>query len=783
MANTGIGAAVARKEDGRFLHGRGQFVGDIKLAGMLDAAFVRSPVAHGRIVSIDVPEQFHEAVFTAKDLTGLKTIRANSGLKGFKSSEQPPLASNKVRLVGELLAVCVGGNRALAEDVVDEVFANIEELEPVTDMLSARAPDVPLVHEEWGDNVFLETNVDTGVEAALASAPVKISRRLRMSRQCMAPIEGRGVVAEWNHRTQQLVVHTATQIPHIVRTGLAECLGLDESAVRVIAPDVGGGFGYKAILLPEELVVCWLAIHLHRPVRWLEDRREALTASANAREHYYDITLCADEEGKFLALDAKVTVDAGAYSSYPFTACLEATQVASILPGPYNFPAYRCQTWSVATNKCPILPYRGVARAGVCYALESMVDLVARKINKEPHDVRLENLITPEQMPFDNIVNKHFDSGDYPECLKRAAAAIDVEGVRKRQVLGEPDGRLVGLGMGIFNEQAAHGTAVYSAWGIPMIPGYEQAFVRFTPDGGLEVRVGIQCHGQGSETTLAQVAHEILGLDIESIKIVHGDTELSPYSTGTWGSRVMVMSGGAVATACEKLCERIQLIGAHLLQAELEDTQVEDGYVKAPSGQISLIDVARTWYHRPQDLPADVDRQGLEVTAGYKLRRDDGTFSYAAHAAVLAIDPNFGMVEIIKYVVVEDGGVLINPMIVDGQILGGVAQGIGTALYEEMPFDENGQPLFSTLADYVLPGATEVPNIHIEHMETPSPYSLFGQKGIGEGGAIGSVAAVTNAVNDALCRVGAEVCETPMTPRRILTAIQDAKSQRESVGT
>ncbi len=783
MTKTGIGASVARKEDSRFLHGRGQFVGDIKLAGMLDAAFVRSPVAHGRIVSIDVPEQFHGSVFMAKDLTGLKTIRANSGLKGFKLSEQPTLASDKVRLVGELLAVCVGGSRALAEDVVDEVFANIEELEPVTDMLSARAPDTPLVHEEWGDNVFLETKVDTGVEDALASAPVKISRRLRMSRQCMAPLEGRGVVAEWNHRARQLVVYTSTQIPHIVRTGLAECLGLDESAVRVIAPDVGGAFGYKAILLPEELIVCWLALHLHRPVRWLEDRREALTASANAREHYYDITLCADEQGKFLALDAKVTVDAGAYSSYPFTACLEAAQVASILPGPYNFPTYHCQTWSVATNKCPILPYRGVARAGVCYALEAMVELLAREINREPHEVRLENLITPDQMPFDNIVQKHFDSGDYPECLKRAVATVDVEAVRKRQVRGEPDGRLVGLGMGIFNEQAAHGAAVYSAWGIPMIPGYEQASVRFTPDGGLEVRVGIQCHGQGLETTLAQVAHEILGLDIESIKIVHGDTELSPYSTGTWGSRAMVMSGGAVATACEKLCERIQLIGAHLLQARLEDIRIEDGYVKAPSGQISLIDVACTWYRRPQDLPADVDRQGLEVTAGYKPRRDDGTFSYAAHAAVVAIDPNFGNVEIIKYVVVEDGGVLINPMIVDGQILGGAAQGIGTALYEEMPFDESGQPLFSTLADYVLPGATEVPNIHIEHMETPSPYSSFGQKGIGEGGAIGSVAAVTNAVNDALRQVGAEVTETPMTPRRILTAIQEAKIKRESVGT
>ena len=783
MANTGIGAAVPRKEDARFLHGRGEFVGDVKLSGMLDAAFVRSSVAHGQIVSIDIPEQFHDFVFTAKDLTGLKPIRADSGLKGFKSSEQPPLASNKVRLVGELLAVCVGDSRALAEDVADEVIANIEELEPVTDMLSSRDPEAPLVHEEWGDNVFLETNVDIGVPDALLSAPVKISRRLRMSRQCMAPLEGRGVVAEWNHRRQQLVVYTSTQIPHIVRTGLAECLELDESAVRVVAPDVGGGFGYKAILLPEELVVCWLALRLHRPVRWLEDRREALTASANAREHYYDITLCADEEGKFLGLDAKVTVDAGAYSSYPFTACLEAAQVASILPGPYNFPAYHCRTWSVATNKCPILPYRGVARAGVCYALETMIELLARKINKEPYEVRLENLITPSQMPCDNIVEKHFDSGDYPECLRRVAVAIDVEGVRERQVRGEPDGRLLGLGMGIFNEQAAHGTAVYSAWGIPMIPGYEQAFVRFTPDGGLEVRVGIQCHGQGLETTLAQVAHEILGLDIESIKIVHGDTDLSPYSTGTWGSRVMVMSGGAVATACQQLCERIKLIGAHLLQAKLDNTSVEDGYVKAPSGQISLIDVARTWYYRPQDLPADVDREGLEITAGYKPKRDDGTFSYAAHAAVVAVDQDFGTVEIIKYVVVEDGGVLINPMIVDGQILGGAAQGIGTALYEEMPFDENGQPLFSTLADYVLPGATEVPNIHIEHMETPSPYSLFGQKGIGEGGAIGSVAAVTNAVNDALCRVGAEVCETPMNPRRILAAIQDAQSRRESAGS
>ena len=781
MTDTGVGASIPRKEDDRFLRGRGQFVADIKLAGMLDAAFVRSPVAHGQLISIQVPQHLRNLVFTSKDLADVKSIRAVSGLPGFKASEQPVLAEHKLRWVGELLAVCLGETRATAEDAADEVFAEIEDLEPVTDMLKARNPESPLVHEDWGDNVFLETNVDTGVDDVIASAPVKISRRLNMSRQCMAPLEGRGVLAEWNERTHQLVVYTATQLPHIIRTGLSECLGLEESSVRIIAPDIGGGFGYKGLLLAEEIIVCWLAMRLRRPIRWLEDRREALTASANCREHFYDITLCADERGRFLALDAEVTVDAGAYSAYPFTACLEAAQVASILPGPYNVPAYRCKTWSVATNKCPILPYRGVARAGVCYALEFMVELVAKEINREPHEVRLENLITPEQMPFNNIVNKHFDSGDYPTCMKRAAKAIDVKGVRLRQRSGEEDGRLIGVGFGIFNEQAAHGTAVYSSWGIPMMPGYEQAFARFTPDGGLEVRVGIQCHGQGSETTLAQVAKEILGIDIETIRIFHGDTGLSPYSTGTWGSRVMVMAGGAVAVACEKLRERIRTIGAHLLQADLDQIEVKDGQVVAPSGQIPIAEIARTWYRRPQDLPLDVDPQGLEITAGYKADRDDGTFSYAAHAAVVAVEPDSGNVEILDYIIVEDGGVLINPMIVDGQVLGGAAQGIGTALYEEMPFDENGQPLASTLADYLLPGATEVPDIQIEHMETPSPYSYFGQKGIGEGGAIGSVAAICNAVNDALRKLGAEVRTTPMTPVRILAAIETATSATKVV--
>jgi carbon-monoxide dehydrogenase large subunit len=604
-----------------------------------------------------------------------------------------------------------------------------------------------------------------------------VKRRFRTARQCMSPIEGRGAVAVWDRRLEQLLIYTATQIPHIVRTGLADCLGLDHGQLRVVAPDVGGGFGYKGLLLAEEVCASFLVRKLGHPIRWIEDRREQLTANANCREHHYDITAYADAEGRLLAIDAEATVDAGAYSAYPFSACLEAAQVASILPGPYDFQAYRCRTWSAATNKPPILPYRGVARAGVCFVMEAMMDAIAREAKREPYEVRLKNLIPPEKMPFDNITKKHFDSGDYPECLRRAVKAIDLPAVRARQAKGEPDGTRIGVGFSIFCEQAAHGTSVYAGWGIPMVPGFEQAEARLTPDGGLELRVGIQSHGQGLETTLAQVAHEVLGIALDRIKVVHGDTAMTPYSTGTWGSRSMVMAGGAVAAACRELGTRLANIGAHLLQTAREQVTVRDGKVIGPNGSVEIGEIGKTWYLRPQDLPEGVAPGGLDVTAGYKPVRDSGTFSYAAHAAVVSIDLELGTVRILDYAVVEDGGVLVNPMIVDGQVFGGTAQGIGTALYEEMPYDAHGQPLASTLADYMLPGATEVPAIRIEHMETPSPYTSFGQKGIGEGGAIGPPAAIANAVNDALAPLRVELTELPITPKRILSALAAARTQ------
>jgi carbon-monoxide dehydrogenase large subunit len=458
-----------------------------------------------------------------------------------------------------------------------------------------------------------------------------------------------------------------------------------------------------------------------------------------------------DESGKILAFEAKAAVDSGAYSAYPFTAAIEPSQVSAILPGPYDIPVYRCKTAAVVTNKCPQLPYRGVARPNVCYAMELMIDAIARKIGKEPYEVRLANLVRPEQMPYDNVTDKHFDSGDYPQLLRMAVEAIDLPAVRARQKRGETDGRLIGLGLAAFSEQTAHGTTADGK----RRALYEQTFARLTPDGRLEVRAGIQSIGQGLETTLAQIAGEYLGVDPGEVQVKLGDTELTPYSSGAWGSRGIVWAGGATARACKELAERVAKIGAAMLQTDVASVKVRDGGVYGPGGSVSLGDIARAFYLMPADLT--------------------GIHTGSVHATVVAVDPETGGVEILDYVVTEDAGTLVNPMIVDGQIIGGTAQGIGSALFEEMPFDKQGQPLAATLADYLLPSSPEVPNVRILHMDTPSPYTEFGQKGVGEGGAIGPAAAIANAVNDALRPLGVELTEIPITPPRIVAALANGK--------
>ena len=781
MAKYGIGASVLRKEDDRFLRGCGQYVGDFHLAPMCDVAFVRSPVAHARLKQVHIPERFRRAVFTAADLTDVGPIVSAPPVKGFKRSSEPILATGKLRYVGEIVAMCVAATRAEAEDIASEVRLEFDELPAVTDMLAACRAGSALVHEEWGDNIFVAFSQDGPIEEVAKSAAIRVSKQIRTARHCMFPIEGRGVIAYRDARLQLLTLITSTQFPHSVQTGLSECLGIEHGRLRIISPDVGGGFGYKGLLCREEVALGWLAQQVDYPVRWLEDCRERLSANANCREHHYEITGYATADGKLIGIDCTAHVDAGAYSSYPISSSLEAAQIPNLLPGPYVLSAFRCRSAAVATNKCPILPYRGVARTGVCLAIETIMDAIARETNLEPYEVRLRNMVRPEQMPFDNIVSRHFDSGDHPECLRRTVEAIRLAHVRERQRYPEADGRLIGVGMSFFVEQGAHGTSVLGAWGRPIVPGYEQANVKLTPDAEIEIHVGTHSHGQGHETTYAQVAHEILGVAFDKIKVVQGDTLCTPYSTSTWGSRSMVHGGGAVAAASRLLARRAAHIGAWLMQADAAEARVADGKVIAGNSSISLREVARAWYLQPQTLPPEIDTGGLEVTAGYRAARDSGTFTYATHAAVVAVDPATGLIEILDYVVVEDGGTLVNPMIVDGQIRGGTAQGIGTCLYEATPFDARGQPLASTLLDYLLPSATEVPDIRVLHMQNPSPYTEFGIKGLGEGGAIGPPAAIVSAVNDALRSLKAEVHDLPLTPERILAAIKISKCSTSRV--
>ncbi|MEW6645072.1 MAG: xanthine dehydrogenase family protein molybdopterin-binding subunit [Pseudomonadota bacterium] len=775
----GIGARVRRKEDARHLRGRGRFVDDIHMAGLQEVAFLRSPVAHARLLGKSKGPQSSLRVFFAEDLAGVSPIVTRSSIPGYKVSEYPILATDKVRFVGEPIAMCVAPNRALAEDLIEQVEIDYEDLPVIASCASGRRPDAALLHHAWGDNLFLETFFDSGIDEAIATAPVVVELEMSCARQAMHPMEGKGVMAWWDYRADQLVVHASTQVPHLIRAGLAECLGLPEAMIRVAAPDVGGGFGYKCLLQPEEVAIAWLALTFKTPFRWVEDRREHLVAGANARQHEYKIRAYADNDGRLLALDAEVAVDTGAYSVWPFTACLEAAQAGGNLPGPYLLPAYRCRTYSVATNKPPFAPYRGVARPGVCFAMEQVIDAVAQKVGREAWEVRRDNLVPAGAMPYTNITRKHYDSGDYPEALIAAKDMIGLEAFRAGSSRDDK-GRYLGIGFASYTEQSAHGTKVFAAWGLPLVPGFDQAHVKLTPDGALEVKAGIHTIGQGLETTLAQIAHEQTGVPFRDIRVTLGDTATTPFSTGAYASRGIVMSGGAVSRAAEVVARRIKAIAAHLLQVDADVLRFSEGKILAGNASVSYAEVGRAWYMRPDQLPENVETAGLEATEGYKPTVDGGLFSYATHAVRVAVDIETGLVEILDYAIVEDCGRMVNPMIVEGQTYGGAAQGIGTALFEESPYDDNGQPLASTLLDYILPGPTELPNFRIEHRETLSPYSAHGIKGVGEGGAIAPPAAIVNAINDALRPLDAVIRQVPASPQRIREAVRQGRAAASS---
>ena len=515
-ANTasGVGASLLRKEDARHLRGRGQFVSDVQLPRMQDVAFVRSPHAHARIKGIAVAPNASGRIFTARDLPRLGEMRAVPQVSGFKVSGYPPLATQKVRYVGEAIAACIAPTRAEAEDLAKTVSVDFEVLPAVIDAAAALTDAPSLVHENWSNNLFIERVFQDGdIDAMARTAEVVVRRDYRMHRHVAVPLEGRAVLAYRDHRLDELVVYTSTQVPHIIRLGLSEVLGLDERRIRVIAPDVGGGFGSKARLSPEEAAIAALALEVDHPVRWVEDRGEHFLASTHTRDHHYRVAAYADKRGRLLGIDVELIVDGGAYAMWPNGPFLETGMAARNLPGPYDIRHYRVKTYTVATNKSPIGPYRGVGRPGACFAIERTIDEVARAVGRDAAELRMENMVTSAQMPYTTIANLKFDNGDYPAAVRLCADAIDLPAVRARQKQGEPDGRLIGVGFACYSEQTGHGCGEWVSRGSPFIPGYESCTAQLLPDGTLVLSVGIQSHGQGLETTLAQIAHEELGID------------------------------------------------------------------------------------------------------------------------------------------------------------------------------------------------------------------------------------------------------------------------------
>jgi carbon-monoxide dehydrogenase large subunit len=551
-------------------------------------------------------------------------------------------------------------------------------------------------------------------------------------------------------------------------------LGVPENKVRVIAPDVGGGFGGKNRIMPEDVAVAALALKLHHPVRWIEDRREHLLASPHARDHTYDLTICAERDGTLLGLEGDIYIDAGAYALWPTGAFQEASMASRNLTGPYRMRHLKLNAHTVATNKAPMGPYRGVARPGATFAVERLVDEMARELKREPFDLRRQNIVTSAELPYRTAAGMKLDTGDYIAALDIARDKIDLPAIRKRQAQGEADGRRIGVGFAFYTEQSGHGIVEFAKRKFRVIPGYESANIRMLPDGGVLIYVGVQNHGQGHETTLAQIAAHELGIDPAQISVRYGDTAVGPYGFGTFASRSIVFAGGAVGRAARALAEKIRRIGAHLLQADAAAVRIEGGMVHGPSNKVGVAEIAFAANARPDQLPAGMEPL-LEITATYEPSDSGGVFAYGTHAVLVAVEPDSGAVEILDYVVSEDCGTMINPMIVDGQVVGGIAQGIGTALYEEIPYNAQGQPLAASLADYLVPTAGEMPFIRIEHLITPALTTEYGVKGLGEGGAIAPPAAIANAVADAFADIGASFNETPLTPRRVCETIAEAR--------
>jgi carbon-monoxide dehydrogenase large subunit len=763
-----VGKKIRRREDPRLITGTATYVDDIQMPGMHHACIVRSPHAAARIRGIHAQAALERpgvvAVFTGADTKDVGPVPCGASLPGLRVPHHHILAVDRTYFVGHPVAVVVATDRYIARDAAELVDVDYEPLPAVADPEKALESGAPAVHPEWPDNIAFTFNQKGGdVEKAFAEADVIVKERIVSQRLIPSAMETRGVVADWKSGDKALTIYTSTQIPHLVRTLVALMLGVPEHKLRIVAPEVGGGFGSKLNVYAEEALMGFVAMKIGKPVKWIESRRENFTCTIHGRGHVDYCELASKRDGTILGMKLKLIQDLGAYHQL-LTPAIPTLSVL-MMPGLYKFANINADIIGVFTNCVPTDAYRGAGRPEATHAIERMVDILAAELKMDPAEIRLKNFVGNDQFPFATATGLTYDSGNYAAPLAKALQIIDYQNLRSEQRQAREAGRLMGIGISTYGEICAFGPSPATPAG-----GWESATVKIEPTGAVTVMTGASPHGQGEETTFAQIAADELGVDIDNIVVQHGDTAIVQYGIGTFGSRATAVGGTAVYFALQDLKAKIKRFGALMLESE--DVTLEGGACTCnrTGKSVTVAQIAGASY-RAMKLPANTE-PGLVSTHFWEP--PNFAFPFGAHIAVTEVDRETGEIEVKRYVAVDDCGNIINPLIVAGQVHGGVVQGLGQALFERAVYDEDGQLISGEFMDYAVPKATQVPWIETDHTITPSPVNPLGVKGVGEAGTIGASPALVNSVVDALSPLGVRHIDMPMTPERIWNLIQGA---------
>ena len=773
---------IFRPSESRLVQAKGRFLDDIKLPGMCYAAFVRSLHAHAYISNIDVSAALQVpgaiAVLTPEEvLPYVNPVRpATPGSSDFaRPYDRYPMPPGKVVFAGEPIVAVAAESQYIAEDMAEAVVIEYEPIPVLINVDDSLAPGAPTIHEGMEDNILFYREFGGGdPDAAFQRADLVLEKTFHFPRQTAIPLEGRGVIADFDSGLDRLTLYSSCQAPHRARSVFSSVLRLPEHSVRVISPDLGGDFGIKGTGYPEAIALTFLSKKIGRAVKWVEDRMENILACAHAHEQRVEVSVAAANDGTVLGVRSKVFVDQGAHSLGPVGAGLEPMTTGQSIVGPYHIDNYNCQSYGVLTNKCPGGAYRGVGTVQGIFVIERIMDMIAQNLNMDPAEVRRRNLIQSHEMPYNTAAGRLYDSGDYVGTLDRVLELSEYHELRKKQAEDRANGEWVGIGIACFVEHTSTGSMDYRRRGVVGNPGFDAATIRVDARGNVLVGVSARSSGQGHEAVFGSLAAREIGVPYETVKILQGDTDSTPFGTGTGVSRSAVSTGGAIRLAAQDIRRKVFEVARFFLDSEDEELDIANGqvFVKSdPDRTVPFTTVAGAAYNGSREvvLPEAIER-GLHATRSFDPPHQ--VFGNGAHIALVRVDRETGMVKLEQYFIVEDCGTILDHVVVDGQVVGGAAQGVGNALFEELRYDEGGQLITGSLMDYLVPSATDIPNFQVIHTETPSPFTPGGVKGVGEAGTVGAYSAVANAVADALLPIGAELTEPPVGPHRVWGLVQ-----------